>query len=144
MIITNCKYCNSSNLKFIETPESVHYGKMICGHCNKFSHWVSNPESKRNNSLRTNKKTIKEICQFHNIEKEICFFCLRNRNELGWFETLTIDHIQELDKGGTDTLQNMQVLCSACHKLKNWVRLYINWHLTKKEEKDGDTKATSN
>jgi len=135
MIITNCKYCNSANLKFILTEQSVHYGKMECGHCKKFSHWISNP-NKKTEGLRANKKQVIDICKFHNINKEMCFFCLRGREQLGWSETLTIDHIQELDKGGTDTLENMQVLCSACHKLKNWVRLYMNWHLNKGDEKN--------
>jgi 5-methylcytosine-specific restriction endonuclease McrA len=67
---------------------------------------------------------------------------LRNKNQLGEKETLTIDHIRELDKGGDDALYNMQVLCLACHKLKNWTRLYMNWHL-KGRTKEDDTKTVS-
>lgn len=128
MEIYRCKSCGSENLKLMLTPETIHYGKWVCGHCNGFSHWAKNPDSPRSNSLRVNKKTIKEICDFHGLTKEICFFCLRDKKKLGGKETLTIDHIKELDKGGKDQLNNMQVLCSACHKLKNWARLYMNWH----------------
>ena len=103
---------------------------------------MRNPESPRTDSKRMNSKTISEICYFHKITKEMCFFCLRNRNELGAKETLTIDHIQELDKGGEDQVWNMQILCSACHKLKNWARLYMNWHF--KKEVEEDEQATSN
>lgn len=132
--ITKCRYCESHNLKFTETKDTIHYGKFVCGHCGKFSHWVKNPLSSRNNSLRTNKKTVKEVVSFHRLDEEICFFCLRNRTQLGSKETLTIDHIKELDKGGEDKLWNMQVLCSACHKLKNWCRLYMNWHFKKEDD----------
>lgn len=130
-MINKCKWCNSTNLKFTETPSLIHYGRMDCSHCNKFCYWVRDPTLKEN--LRTNKKNVKEVCEFHGIkEKEICFFCLRMKNELGDKETLTIDHIQEIKKdGGDDALYNMQVLCSACHKLKNWCRLYMNWHFKK-------------
>jgi len=129
MVITNCKYCNSNNLIFTKTPNLVHYGRMNCNFCKKFNHWVRNTSLPKN--LRTSKKTVKEVCLFHGIKnEEICFFCLRNRNQLGAKETLTIDHIQELKaNNGDDALHNMQILCSACHKLKNWCRLYMHWHL---------------
>jgi len=135
MKIDRCKYCGSENLKFQLTPNTIHYGKWFCGHCNRFSHWAKNPDSQRNNS-RVNKKTIKEICDFHKFSEEFCFFCLRKREQLGEKETLTIDHIQEIDKGGENQVWNMQILCSACHKLKNWCRLYMNWQF-KKEENGG-------
>ena len=126
-MINKCNYCGNKKLKFIETPILIHYGKMVCQHCGKFSSWVRNPDLPKNN--RINKKSVQEVCSFHQIlNEEICFFCLRNKKELGDKETLTVDHIQEIDKGGLDIIQNMQVLCSACHKLKNWARLYINWH----------------
>ena len=127
-MITNCKYCNSNNLIFTQTPNLIHYGRMDCGHCKKFSNWVRDPSLPKN--PRTSKKTVKEVCLFHGIKGEICFFCLRNREQLGIKETLTIDHIQELvGNEGDDALYNMQTLCSACHKLKNWCRLYMHWHL---------------
>ena len=53
-------------------------------------------------------------------------------------------HIEEIDKGGKDELGNLQIICSACHKLKNWARLYTNWHLNKEGKKDGNTKTTIN
>ena len=138
MDITKCKYCGSENLKFTQEESGIHYGRWTCGHCKRFSHWAKNPDNPRSNSSRVNRKTINDICDFYGIKDiGICFFCLRNRNELGDKETLTIDHIQELNKGGEDQLFNMQVLCSACHKLKNWARLYMNWHLSKKEGDDG-------
>lgn len=133
MNITNCRYCNSSNLNFVKTPDTIHYGKFVCGHCDRFSHWTKNPDSPRTNSNRINKQTIKEISKFHEFEKDFCWFCLRTKEQLGSKETLTIDHIQELDKGGKDSITNMQILCSACHKLKNWSRLYMNWHLNEVE-----------
>jgi len=141
MKINKCKYCSSENLVFEKVENTIHYGKLTCGYCKRFCQWVRNPNSKKINSLRVNQKTIKEICEFHNMKEEVCFFCLRNRTQLGVMETLTIDHIMELDKGGEDQIWNMQILCSACHKLKNWCRLYINWHFNKEE--DGNTKTTT-
>ena len=131
-MIEKCRWCGGENLGFKFRPDTPHYGEMICKHCNKHSHWVKNP-NKANNGMRTSKHSIKDICEFHEFKEEICFFCLRKKEELGLNEILTDDHIIELDKGGEDTIQNRQVLCSACHKLKNWARLYMNWHF-----KDGN------
>lgn len=127
-----CKWCGSENVVFRETPESVHYGRLDCKDCGRWIEWVKNPDSQRTkNPLRKVKLETKKVCDFHGFKTEHCFFCQRTKDELGWNETLEVDHIEELDKGGKDELQNMQVLCSACHKLKNWSRLYMNWHFKK-------------
>ncbi len=150
------KLCPKCNIKLYQTltPHSVHYARIDCPKCG-FISWARNPDSPRNKGtqkLRIGKKSVQEVCSFHgfiedfsrdNKDKEFCFFCLRKRDQLGWNETLTVDHIKELDKGGKDVLENMQVLCSACHKLKNWTRLYVNWHLNKEETEDDDTKTTA-
>jgi len=141
---TKCKWCGSSNLTFRLRPDTPHYAEAICRYCNKHCYWISNPNTKnKKNRARTGKNIIKEIYKFHELTKEICFFCLRDKKDLGENETLTHDHIQELNKGGEDKIQNMQVLCSACHKLKNWCRLYLNWHLNKEEENDSQTTSKS-
>lgn len=135
MTITKCRWCDGENLKFRERQDTPHYGEMYCGHCNKHCFWVANPLSQKNDSIRVGKKTIQEVCSFHRLKEESCFFCRRTKKQLGFNETLTVDHIDELDKGGEDKLWNMQVLCSACHKLKNWCRLYMNWHFKKEDDK---------
>jgi len=131
-----CSICKS-HLIISETPNTPHYARLDCPTCRKFVKWLANPNSLRRNTNRKSKKSVRDICNLHNFKEEFCFLCLRNRKQLGTYETLTIDHIKELDKGGKDEIQNMQILCSACHKLKNWARLYLNWHLNKKEGEDG-------
>ena len=126
-----CHYCGGITL-FKETPENIHYGRLDCQKCGRFIKWVGNPNKERHASS-TSDKRMEQVLRYHNIKEEICFICLRNRNQLGTSETLTLDHIKELSKGGEDSIFNMQVLCTACHKLKNWARLYINWHNIKKD-----------
>lgn len=110
---------------FLETQNLIHYGKLECPVCNKWIKWVSNPTEIR---TKTSIHKLEKVIKFYKINEPFCFFCLREQKQLGIKETLTRDHIQELDKGGKDELENLQILCSACHKLKNWCRLYINWH----------------
>ena len=134
-----CPWCNSENTKIVLTNNSVHYAKEVCCNCRKWIGWIKNPESTRTkNPNRKMKLNPKKVCDFHNFKTIHCFFCQRGREQLGNNETLTVDHIEELDKGGEDKIENMQVLCTACHKLKNWARLYTNWHFM---EDNDDTNA---
>ncbi len=132
-----CKWCESKNTSFRKTPESIHYGRWDCMDCKRFICWAKNPDKPETN--RKVKLKVDRVCQFHNLEEEQCFFCQRKKEQLGWNETLTVDHIKELDKGGKDKIENMQVLCTACHKLKNWARLYMNWHFNEVNENDKNT-----
>ena len=124
------------------TPETIHYGKLTCQACGFFLGWASMPEneSKRTKTSRLDIDNFMLRRYKTNIEP-FCFFCLRSKEQLGLHETLTLDHIEELSIGGLDEEYNLQVLCSACHKLKNWARLYMNWHLNK-VGKNGDTTTT--
>jgi hypothetical protein len=124
-----CDQCNDPQI-FIETPNLTHYGKMVCTKCDKWFSWVKHP-LRENMRTKTSKYSIEQILQHREMKEVFCWFCLREQERLGSCETMTRDHIQELDKGGKDELNNLQILCSACHKLKNWARLYMNWHLKK-------------
>lgn len=128
-----CKWCGSNNLIFTETPNLTHFGRIDCSVCHKWNRWVTSPEKDglRNKTSRFN---LPQVLKFYDKE-EMCFFCLRRREQLGEGETITIDHIEELSNGGKDELNNLQILCSSCHKLKNWVNLYMNKHLKKFYEK---------
>lgn len=112
---------------FIETPNITHYGKELCPFCGIQIRWVPKPINK-DKRIKTSKYDIYDILKFHNYNKIFCFFCLREQEQLGKRQTFQLDHIIELDKGGIDEIQNIQILCTACHKLKNWSRLYHNWH----------------
>ena len=41
---------------------------------------------------------------------KICNYCGEVGNE--------VDHVIELDEGGEDSIENLQVLCGPCHKVK--------------------------
>jgi 5-methylcytosine-specific restriction endonuclease McrA len=145
------KYCPKcgeeakTELKTTLVHHSPHYARLDCP-IHGWIMWIRNPLSPKNRTtqaLRIGKKEVSQVLKFHKMDKEICFLCLRTKEQLGECEALTIDHIIELGEGGKDIIENMQVLCSACHKLKNWVRLYLNWHLNEKEGEDDTTKTAS-
>ena len=140
-----CEVC-SSQLKLTLTPNSPHYARLDCPKCN-FVGWARNPKNPRSygtNLLRVgNKLTIEKIKEFHGFKEEFCFMCLRKKNQLGIRETLTADHILELrdtnEGEDRDRVENGQILCSACHKMKLWLTTYLNEHIEGKKENDTKT-----
>lgn len=119
--------------KIIKTGEnSPHYAKKL----EKDGTWIkfiSKPGNK-NNRTTSSKHTIQKIMKKREWkEKPFCFFCGRHKDELGYNETLTIDHIKELSNGGEDRVKNLQILCTKCHKQKNHTRTYITWHLIREK-----------
>ena len=137
-----CETCGCNLTKTI-TPNSPHYARLDCPKCG-FKGWAKNPNNPRNKGTKLlrvgNKLTVEKIQHHHNYKEPFCFFCLRKKEDLGIRETLTADHILELrdteDNEDRDNVQNGQILCSACHKLKLWVTTYLNEHIKGKEEND--------
>ena len=122
--IINKKGCGAE-LEIKERPDSVHEAEVRCPNCGfrGFKPKEKNKDKKRNTKIEP-----KDVFDHHNHSEKRCFFCRRKKQELGVNETFTVDHIHELDKGGEDKVENTQVLCTACHKLKNHQRLYHNRH----------------
>lgn len=59
-----------------------------------------------------------------------CGYCFRLQNK----KDLTLDHIQPLCKGGTDTKDNMILACKECNEVKGsmdideWIN-HLGWEL---------------
>ena len=135
-----CDRCNGESITKLR-PDTLHYAQILCEDCGKHLKWISNPDKPKTRRAGNKKNIILKICAYHGIEEPICFFCLRKKEQLGLNETLEHDHIKEIQILGKDKVNNMQVLCTACHKLKNWLRLYHNWHIHGKEgENEGTNK----
>jgi len=126
-----CPRCGGE-LTFVETPELVHYGKVVCSKCGRFIKWVTSPQKEGLRNI-TSKFSIMDVMKHKGFNGEpFCFFCGRVKAQLGYNETLTLDHIIPLRENGEDTIENLQILCSACHKLRHWAELYTNKHLNLK------------
>jgi len=84
------------------------------GSANRFS------KDKNKNKKRDGKLVKKALDLWTSQKVLLCVLCARTSDELidgDWFE---VDHINPLVLGGRDEIKNLQPLCCACHKLKNW------------------------
>ena len=119
-----CSKCGHP-LRFRERPDTIHYGELCCIFCKRHIKWISRTGRKRQVG---SKYTVEEVANFHGFSKAFCFFCGRDKVSLAKHETLTIDHIIPRSEGGEDKLSNLEILCNACHTLKNWVTIYLRKH----------------
>jgi len=122
-----CKNCGAGVFEIVPVKKGPHYAKMVCANCGAFVKWVPKPcGEKRRISSRF---SVEDIARHRGFEKPFCFFCGRTQEQLGVRETLTVDHILPVSEGGEDVIENVQILCTACHKLKNWITLYVRKHI---------------
>lgn len=142
MEINKCQNYGSTNIKDIPTNgTSIHYAKIVCNDCKHFCGWQPFPKTEGMHRKFTASKKINDVARYHKYNTPFCFLCLRKKEQLGLYETLTIDHIHELRDGGSDSIENAQILCTACHQIKNWLRLYLNCHKKREADEDGNTKS---
>jgi len=124
-----CPNCNSEEYQIIPRPDTPHSGgERRCIQCNSFMGWAPT-QTKEGIRTKSTKYDLTPIMRHKKYSGEpFCFFCGRTKNQLGQNETLTIDHIQPIRDEGLDELINLQILCTACHKLRHWAELYTNKH----------------
>lgn len=125
--------CDSNKFEFTYKANNL---EQRCAVCNQYIKMVPKyGNESRRGSGGSSSHSISDIACFHDFEERRCFFCRRSEEEINDTETLEADHIKELsNEGGEDRLGNLQILCTACHKLKNHHRLYHNWHVHGKPE----------
>lgn len=132
--------CDSNEFKLESKANNL---EQRCALCNKYQKQIpktSNWNKRRGSGV--SRYTVKDITEHHDFDEIRCFFCRRSREEVPPTQEFERDHIKELkNEGGEDRLGNLQILCSACHKLKNHQRLYHNWHLNGRPSKEGSASA---
>jgi len=108
---SDCPYCKTQNYKLGYNPNnnclSVH-----CIHCNyKYPKGISQV---KNGAKRDNGHAYFADHQ-KQLERYFCEICFRS-------DLLKIHHIQEVQAGGSDDPENLQLLCADCHNLVHAVR----------------------
>ena len=122
----NCPKCLHSVVPIVSVLEKgVHYAEKRCPICN--AHLGYLPKPKNLNKRPKNKYTAASL------EIEACQLCLRHRDMLGRRGVLEIHHVNEIQVGGEDTVENIWVLCTSCHSLVHHQRTYLFDHFKKQD-----------
>lgn len=122
-----CKNPNCISNKFKIKTKSNHQLVQKCAKCGE---WQKNiPKENRNFSRNSSSSySLNDVANRYNLDEPSCVFCRRKKHQLPDRHGLEIDHIKEINnENGDDELDNLQILCTKCHKLKNHERKYNNW-----------------
>lgn len=125
-----CPRCDSTETRVILGPHpGGHYSKILCADCNAFKYWGKKPDSEKPKSPRA--EVSKTLVQQYS--RGFCEICLRPSVELPLPETLEGHHVIPVTEQGTDDRENIQIVCTACHRWIHHQRTYLGHY----HRKDG-------
>jgi len=111
-----CPQCNKRlGLRILE-PSGPHAGRYVCI-CGHFRGWVARPAS------RNRPAAHRDLVAKHGNGR--CQLCDRHVDDLPPGQVLEAHHVNEYARGGPPTAENVWIICTACHRLIEWVRSYI-------------------
>lgn len=115
-----CPHCGAKQDSLVElTPNGPHYGKAICGKCNRFMRWIPKPDNEKRKRESRHTDLVRKYSQ------GFCELCLITQENLPINETLEAHHVVEYRSAGEADRSNIWILCTRCHKLVHWSRTYI-------------------
>ena len=109
--IVKCPECGGRSLTRDETR-----GEVTCDDCGLFVKWEGKPKEKKSRKGQADLRN--RFC------KDYCELCLSMKEDLVLPDTLEIHHVLEVQHGGTDDPENLQTLCTGCHRMVHWRRTY--------------------
>lgn len=100
--------------------------KATCKECGKYIKFL--PKSLFEGAKKTNGKRRKSVWTALVLGVDYCEFCGRPIYRLGKNEKLESHHKEPIEHGGTDTKENILILCTPCHRMAHFLRTYLNEH----------------
>lgn len=116
---TPCPGCGTTE-HFLQIGQwgGGHYGKQICTNCDRFIKWASKPGDAKKKRPAASKKLVRRH------SKGFCEICLKTESQIQLPWVLEAHHIIPVEKSGGDEAGNIQICCTACHRLIHWQRNY--------------------
>ena len=113
-----CQFCGSADIAFELTPNLPHYGKETCRSCGRHSRWVPKPDSDKIRRPAAHKDLVSKYGNGY------CEMCLILEERLPPGQTLEAQHVREYQHGGSEVRENIWIVCTRCHKLIHWLRVW--------------------
>ena len=114
-----CGSCNSKRqFRILGPHKGGHYARINCADCGGFIKWEADP-SKKKISRKGQAKLVDKFSQGY------CESCLRLSDELPSPQTIEAHHIIPVEAGGGNNKDNIQIVCTPCHRLIHHQRTYL-------------------
>lgn len=112
-----CSTCGSTKRRIELTPDLLHYGKEVCGNGHHLR-WVPTPGKEKAHRPAAHKDLVRKYSLGY------CEICLIAEDHLPPRQTLEAHHIIEHQDGGGELRENIQIVCTKCHRLIHWNRTH--------------------
>lgn len=115
-----CSHCEQEvQLEMHEVGNDTrHYAKAVCTECGAYYDWIRKPQNEGKRGKASRFTPSLGYC-------EIC-----GRSQLGRKEVFEIHHKIPVSEGGQDERINILELCTPCHRMCHFLRVYLNQHLS--------------
>ena len=115
-----CPSCYStSHRNLIGQWPGGHHGKIVCRDCNRFIKWSPKPDQVKSKRPSIQKKLVSRD------SKGYCEICLVLSDRLPGPQTLEAHHVVPVEMGGGDEPENIQIVCTSCHRWIHHQRTYL-------------------
>lgn len=115
-----CRGCQHPGPHPIEImTRGKHYARVTCYDCGMFLRWLPKPENAKTSRRESGHRNL--IAKF---SRGYCEMCLCPEADLQAGQALEAHHVHEYHEGGEPARDNLWILCTECHALVNWRRLY--------------------
>lgn len=118
-----CRFAACSGECELRPCESgPHFAYWECTVCHRHNGWQAKPDGDKAKRPASHSDLVRKF------GRGFCELCLRTRDELRSADTFEAHHVieysdQHHESDGTQ--ENIWILCTACHRLVNWIRTYF-------------------
>jgi 5-methylcytosine-specific restriction endonuclease McrA len=121
----HCPHCQSKELTTTLTISGIHHARVDCANpfCQRFVEWLPKPDNERVRRPASQRDLVRKY------SKGYCEICLILEPYIPKGEELEAQHIIEYQDGGTNDRENIQIVCTRCHRMIHWMRTYVVDHL---------------
>lgn len=132
----SCQTCESRG-PHVEVPETngVHHARLVCGNCHKFIRWVPKPKTDKRKRPTAHGDLV------HKYSTGICEMCHTLEDELFKGDTLEAHHVKEYIDEGSNTRENIWIVCTTCHdeidrrrRQTKRIREYTAWQIARNSQ----------
>jgi len=115
-----CPHC-ACEFAWVRPTSTGNYAEARCANadCSRWLFWVPKPKNENSTKRKDTKGLLEKF------SRGFCEICLRKDYQLPRSEGLEAHHIIEKKDGGNEEKDNIQIVCTKCHKWIHHERTYL-------------------
>lgn len=128
-----CRACQCAMPTAIKLEEKgIHHARLVCSGCGVYIRFLPKPGQEKKRRPAAARNLVREF------SRGFCEMCTRRERDLPPGQCLEAHHVVPyspdeaatlgFDEPGDNTRENIQIVCTGCHRLIDWARTYVRTH----------------